>query len=54
MCFRVFKSRGKWHWQLRDHRERLVARSLIGARSFFGAKNQARFVLEGLQNCLRP
>jgi hypothetical protein len=53
MHFRVFQRRGQWHWQLRDRRERLVARSLAGYRTFSLAKDYARYTMEGLQNCLR-
>jgi hypothetical protein len=51
MCLRVFVRGEKVYWQLRDRRNRIVARSLKGFRSFAGAKDHARFVMEGLRNC---
>jgi len=53
MWLRVYKRRVKVFWQLRDRKNRVVARAYQGMRTFRGAKDQSRFVMEGLRNCLR-
>jgi hypothetical protein len=53
MWLKVYERRKKWYWRLFDRKHVLVAQSPRGYRSFALAKDYARFVRDGLQNCLR-
>jgi len=51
MYLRVYEYRRRWFWKLIDKRDRIVAKSPKGYRTFSLAKDYARFTMQGLQNC---
>jgi hypothetical protein len=53
MWLRTYERRGKWYWRLFDARDRLIAASPRGYRSFELCKDYARYAMEGLRNCLQ-
>ena len=52
MRLRVHGRRNKWYWKLYDWRGQLVAKSPCGYRTFALAQDYARFVRDGLSNCI--
>jgi hypothetical protein len=53
MRFAIRARNGRYFWRLYDHRDKLVARSIKGYRSYVLCRDYARYTWEGLRNCLR-